>query len=442
MQRVTTVLNHAGFRRYAANISWLMGEKILRMSVGLFVGIWVARYLGPKQFGLLNYAQSLVFLFTTIATLGLDGIVVRELVKDESRRDKLMGSAFGLKLFGAIIILPLLALAVQLTSNDAYTNLLVFIIASSAIFQSFNIIDFYFQSKVLSRYVAWANAIALVISSTIKIALILNEAPLTAFAILVTFDGLVLAVGLAYFYAKSHRQRLLAWRFEWQTAKGLLKDSWPLILSSFAVSIYMKIDQVMIKEMLNAEAVGQYAAAVRLSEAWYFVPMAVASSLFPAIVNAKKQNEHLYHSRLQRLYTLMVGMAIAIAIPTTFLSDWLVNLLYGAQYIQASGVLIIHIWAGVFVFLAVASGKYLTVENMVMKVFYRNISGVIVNIVLNIALIPIVGINGAAIAVLASWMVSGYLYDFFDQDTRMMFKMKSRAIVAYDLFFNINNYKH
>jgi O-antigen/teichoic acid export membrane protein len=83
--------------RYFANTSWLFGEKILRMIVGLFVGIWVARYLGPEQFGLLSYAQSFVGLFTAIATLGLDGIVVRELVKDPSRRDELIGTAFWLK---------------------------------------------------------------------------------------------------------------------------------------------------------------------------------------------------------------------------------------------------------------------------------------------------------------------------------------------------------
>ncbi|HDY85387.1 MAG TPA: flippase, partial [Methylophaga sp.] len=143
--------------RYFQNTSWLMGEKILRMSVGLFVGIWVARYLGPEQFGLLSYAQSFVFLFTVIATLGLDGIVVRELVKDKTQRDVLLGTAFGLKLIGAFLILPILAIAVQLTSNDNYTNLLVFIIASATIFQSFNVIDFYYQSKVLSKYVALAN---------------------------------------------------------------------------------------------------------------------------------------------------------------------------------------------------------------------------------------------------------------------------------------------
>ena len=126
-----------------------MGEKILRMFVGLFVGIWVARYLGPDQFGLLSYAQSFVFLFVAISTLGLDGIVVRELVKDETRRNVLVGTAFGLKFIGALAILPVLGIAIQFTGNDSFTNLLIFIIASATIFQSFNAIDLYFQSKVL-----------------------------------------------------------------------------------------------------------------------------------------------------------------------------------------------------------------------------------------------------------------------------------------------------
>ncbi|MCK5665476.1 MAG: oligosaccharide flippase family protein, partial [Thiotrichaceae bacterium] len=136
LTKLKTLRQHQGFMRYFKNTSWLMGEKILRMGVGLFVGIWVARYLGPEQFGLLSYAQSFVFLFTAIATLGLDGIVVRELVKHSEKRDSLLGTAFGLKLIGAIMILPMLAIAVQLASNDSYTNLLVFIIASATIFQS------------------------------------------------------------------------------------------------------------------------------------------------------------------------------------------------------------------------------------------------------------------------------------------------------------------
>jgi O-antigen/teichoic acid export membrane protein len=407
----------------------MLGEKILRMFVGLFVGIWVARYLGPEQFGLLSYAQSLVFLFTAIATLGLDGIVVRELVKDESRREELLGTAFGLKFIGAILILPVLWLAVQLTSNDTYTNLLVFIIASATVFQSFNVIDFYYQAKVKSKYVALANTLALGVSSVIKIILILTGAPLMAFAAMVTFDAFVLSLGLVFFYKVSSRGRLFSWQFRVSTARRLLKDSWPLILSGLVISVYMKIDQVMIKEMLNSDAVGQYAAAVRLSEAWYFIPMVIANSVFPAIINAKKVSNQLYLQRLQRLYTLMVWMAIGIALPMTFLSNWLTTLLYGQEYQEAGPVLMVHIWAGVFVFLGVAFSKYLTSENLVVKSFYRTTAGAVVNIALNFFLIPVYGILGAAIATLLGQMFANLIYDVFDTELRAHLVIKLRAFL-------------
>jgi len=417
-----------GFMRYFTNTSWLLGERILRMGVGLFVGIWIARYLGPEQFGLFSYAQSFVFLFTAIATLGLDGIVVRELVKDESKRDILLGTAFGLKLIGAIIILPVLFLAVQFTNNDDYTNLLVFIIASATIFQSFNVIDFYYQSKVLSKYVAFANTVVLALSSVIKIVLLLNEAPLLAFAAMTVFDGLVLALGLVYFYIKTSGFKLSGWVFSGAMAKRLLNDSWPLILSGLVISVYMKIDQIMIKEMLNTEAVGQYAAAVRLSEAWYFIPMVVASSLFPAIINAKKQSEELYYARLQKLYDLMVWMAIAIALPMTFLSDWLVGLLYGGQYDQAGSVLTIHIWAGVFLGLAVVKGKWQVSENLTKLHFYGALVSSIFNVILNFVLIPEYGINGAAFATLFSQLSSAYLINYFFKELAGQRKLMNQTL--------------
>ena len=139
LERLKSLKNHQGFMKYFKNTSWLFAEKVLRMVVGIFVAIWVARYLGPEQFGLFSYAGSFVGLFTAFATLGLDGIVIRELVKDEGRRDKLIGTAFWLKFFGAFLVLIVLAIAIIFTSNDTQTNSLIFIIASATIFQSFKI---------------------------------------------------------------------------------------------------------------------------------------------------------------------------------------------------------------------------------------------------------------------------------------------------------------
>jgi O-antigen/teichoic acid export membrane protein len=251
VSKLKSLKDNQGFMKYLKNTSWLFCEKILRMIVGLFVGIWVARYLGPEQFGLFSYAQSFVGLFTAFATLGLDGIVVRELVKDESRRDELIGTAFWMKLFGAFLVLMVLAVAVGFTSNDSLTNSLVFIIASATIFQSFNVIDMYFQAKVMSKYAVFANVISLLLSSMVKIYLIMIKAPLIWFAWSFLFDSFVLACGFLYFFLKNSKLSLKRWSFSKSVAFELLKDSWPLILSGIVVSVYMKIDQVMIKEMLG-----------------------------------------------------------------------------------------------------------------------------------------------------------------------------------------------
>jgi O-antigen/teichoic acid export membrane protein len=421
--------NHEGFVKHFKNTGWLLAEKILRIIVGLFIGVWIIRYLGPEQFGYFSYALSFVGLFTVIATLGLDGIVIRELVKDESRRDELIGTAFLLKLMSAFGVLAILAIAVNFTSNDTSINTLIFIVASATIFQSFNVVDMYFQSKVLSKYLVYVNVISLFLSSMVKIALILNEASLIAFAWVILFDSFVLAIGFIYFYIKNISTfNVKHLKFSKSTAFELLRDGWPLILSSIVVSIYMKIDQVMIKEMINAEAAGQYAAAVKLSEAWYFIPMVIASSLFPAIINAKKQSEEFYYARLQKLYDLMVWLAIAIALPMTFLSDWLVELLYGGQYNQAGNVLAIHIWAGVFVFLGVASGKWFIAENLHRLSFWRTFNGMFVNIILNILLIPKYGVQGAAVATLISYFLAGLLFDVFNNKTKKVFYMKINTI--------------
>lgn len=431
--RLKSVTSHSGFRRYGANTAWVFGEKIFRMIVSLFVGVWVARYLGPEQYGLLSYVQSFVGLFVALAALGLDGIVIRDLVKDPTKRDVLIGTAFWLKLSGSLVILPILAIAIQLTSNDNYTNLLIFIVASATVIQSFSVIDFYFQSKVLSKYVVYSSTISLFISSIIKIALILTKAPLILFAWLIAFDSLIITIGYLYFYSQNNLS-LKNWHFDKQIAINLLQESWPYILSSMVISFYMKIDQIMIKEMMSAEAVGQYAAAVRISEAWYFIPGVLATSLFPAIINAKAQSSTLYNLRLQKLYNFTVWISIAIALPMTFLSNWIINLLYGNAYYQSGTILMIHIWTGVFISLSIVSGKWYINEQFAQLALYRNISGAVVNIILNILLIPHYGIVGVAFATLVSYAMASYLFDLFNQKTRDVFYQKTKSLIFYNLY--------
>lgn len=398
----------------------MFAEQMLRMVAGLLVGIWVARYLGPAQFGVFSYAVAFAALFSAIAKLGLDNIMVRDLVRVPDQRDSYLGTAFWLKLIGAIVMLALIALSTQFTSNDATTNLYIFIIASGTIFQAFEVVDFYFQSKVLSKFVSICKLTQLLISSLIKLYLIFIQADLFWFVLISLVDQFTLAVSLffAYRYQKVggfYRQ------FDRTIAKQLLHDSLPLIFSGLVIAIYMRIDQIMIKEILGEKEVGLYSAAVRISEVWYFIPMIIANSLFPSIVNTKKVSEELYYARLQRLYTLMVWVAISIALPMTFLSDWLITLLYGEAYRAAGQVLMIHIWAGVFVFLGVASSKWFISEGLQKYSTINTVFGAIVNVLLNFLLIPKYGIYGAAIATVLAQSVASYFMNLAFQQTRSNF---------------------
>lgn len=420
--------NHQGFMKYFKNTSWLFGEKILRMIVGLFVGIWVARYLGPAQFGLFSYAQSFVALFSIIATLGLNSIIVRELVKKYYDKDILIGTAFWMMLSTSFFVILLLAISVNFTSNDTFTNILIFIIASGTIFQSFNVIDLYFQSKVLSRYVVYVNIISLALSSIMKIALILNHASLMAFAWVILLDNIILALGFIYFY-KKHNEHFSNWKFDRTIAIKLLKDSSPLIVAGVINSIYMKVDQVMIKEMLDNAQVGYYSATVRLSESWYTIGVIICNSLFPAIVNAKKISEKLYYQRIQNLFLFLIVISYALSISVYFLSDYIILFLYGKEFIEASPVLAIHIFSAIFVYLGVSSGRWLINENKTMLNFYRNLLGMIVNICLNLFFIPKYGIIGAAYASLLAYIAAFYLFDVFLEDTRKIFVLKTKSLI-------------
>jgi O-antigen/teichoic acid export membrane protein len=418
---------HDGFRRYAANTTWMFAEQMLRMVAALLVGIWVARYLGPSQFGLFSYALAFASLFGSIAKLGLDSIVVRDLVTHPEQRDVYLGTAFWLKLIGAVVMLGVIGMTMQFTNSDATTNLYIFIIASGSVFQSFEVVDFYFQSKVLSRFVSICKLTQLVISSLIKLYLIYIHAELFWFVLVSLMDQATLAVTLYLAYRYQGIGGFFG-RFNGIIAKKLLCDSWPLILSGLVIMIYMRIDQIMIKEMLGEKEVGIYTAAVRLSEVWYFVPMLLIRSVAPSLINAKKIGNALYYSRLRKLYSLMIWSAISIAVPIMFLGKWIVVCLYGYDFRDAGNILVLHIWASIFVFLGVASGNWYMNENLQKYSTINTVVGAIVNILLNLILIPLYDIYGAAIATVISYSIAAYFMNLAYSATRKNFYHLSTAL--------------
>jgi O-antigen/teichoic acid export membrane protein len=431
--KILSYKDNQDFLKYFKNTSWLFGEKVLRIVVGIFVGVWIARYLGPERFGLFSYAQSFAGLFVVIANLGLDGIIVRELVKNESRIDEIIGTAFWLKLIGAIAVLCILVISIQFTSDDRYTNILIFIIASAAIFQSFNVIDFYFQSKVLSRYVVFANVISLLISSLVKIVLIILEAPVVAFAWAVLFDSLVLATGLIYFYFRKsshykqfkekHHLKLNAkyLTFKRKAAISLLKDSWPLIIAAMAVVIYKKIDQVMLKNILNNSIeVGYYAAAVQVTKGFSFIPSVVAQSIFPKLISNYQTNID-YKRIFLIINSSLIYFALFLYLFVLQFSDSIISFLYGNEYEKSSTILILHFAVNIFIFAGVMIDKLIILENRQASITLRVLIGVVINIVLNYLLIPQYGAIGAAYATIVSQFFTSVMLLLLFKSSRKYF---------------------
>ncbi len=396
------------FEKYFKNTGWLLFGKVL----SLVVGFLIARYLGPAAFGELSFADAFAAIFAAIGTLGLDSFIIREIIQHPEKRDEILGTSLAMRLAANLIIIPVSLITYLIfhyfSGNPGGNSLaiLVSICASAYLFKSFNIIDSYFQSQVNSKYVVWVQNFCLLFSAVIKIALVYWGAPVIYFAWALVLDSALLAVGLIWMYQRQQMQ-LQRWTFNWERGKSLLQQSWPLILTAVMISIYMKIDQVMLKS-LGSKEVGIYSSAARISESWYFIPVAIVTSVFPAIIHARKTDIERYQKRLQNLYDLLVGISVPVAILISFSANILIHLLYGEQYAGAGDMLSIHIWSGIFVFLGSASSQYLLAEGYTMISFTRTAVGALVNVLLNLWLIPLYGGWGASVATLIAYGVSTF----------------------------------
>ena len=398
----------AAFQKYVKNTGWLLAGKLL----SLVVGFIIARYLGPYAFGDLSFADAFAALFAAVGTLGLDSFIIREIIQHPDKRDEILGTSLVMRLAANAVLIPLAILTYlafrQLSTNETEVSLalLIALCSSAALFKSFNIIDSYFQSQVASKYVVHVQNVCLLLTTGVKIALIYNHAPVLYFAGALVFDSAILALGLLFIY-KRKQVHLHTWTFNWARAKSLIQQSWPLILTAVMISIYMKIDQVMLKSA-GSKIVGIYSAAARISESWYFIPVAIVTSVFPAIIHARKTDIERYHKRLQNLYDLLVAISLPVAILVSIFANQIIHILYGNPY-QGAGILLsIHIWSGIFVFLGSASSQFLLAEGFTLISFSRTAFGALVNVVLNLWLIPIYGALGASIATLIAYASSTF----------------------------------
>ena len=426
-----------GLRRVMGNMGWLMVDRVVRMGLGLFVGVWVARYLGPVQFGSLNFALAFVALFGTLTTLGLEGIVIREVLHNAQDTHEILGTTLALRLGGGLLAVALSITAVRLIQpSDKQALLLVAILSFTLVFQALDTIDSYFQSQVRSKITVWAKNSAFLIFAGVRVWLICAKAPVWWFAAASAGEIALGAIGLMIGYRLSGG-RMLRWRSNQKKAAYLLQQSWPLIFSGLAIMIYVRLDTVMLKVMQGDLAVGLYSAATRVSEVWYFIPTAIVSSVSPAIMRVKDKPE-LFYSRMRKLFSLMTLTAYVVGTIVALSSRAIIHILYSNGYSAAAPVLAVHIWASVFVFLGAAQAPWDLSKNLLTLSLYRTVAGAVINATMNLYLIPRYSAMGAAIATVISYAVSAVFANAFSAKTRPIFYMQMRALLP-SKFWDLSN---
>lgn len=395
-------------QKVLGNTGWLMGERLTRMLLGLIVGAWVARYLGPAQFGELSYALAFTVFFQAVANLGLDGIVVRDIASMPEKSSEILGTALRLRICSGVLAwCAAMASVLVIRSGDTQALILVALVACGTIFQSADTVDLWFQSQSQSRRTVIVKLVTMFITNGIKIGLILYHSSVVAFAAVQLLEVALGAVSLMWAYRKFPASA--EWIATWQTAKQLLHESWPLLLGGISVVIYMRINQLMLREMVGERELGIYSAVLPFAEVWNFIPVTICTSIAPLMARQKVESDALFYESLQKLFSILTFMAVLIAISVAIASPSIVNMLLGPKFKESVPVLAIQAFAAIPIFSGVAQSIWIINERKSRLALIKTISGAISSVILNLILIPTYGAKGAAFATVVSQLISAVL---------------------------------
>lgn len=415
-------------RRILVNIAWLIGDKLIRLGVGVWISASIARHLGPDQFGALNYAMALVALFTAFSVVGLTDIVVRDLVRMPERSAVILASAFWMRIVGGLFVLLLSAGTIGvLDPGDHRAMLLVLIVGAGPLLQTMDLVDQQYQALNQVRAIVVIRNVSFALISIARVVALLAHATITVFAILATAEFLVVGA-MMWRYAHGHGRGLSPGAASFAECQRLFRDAWPLLVRLVAIGIYMRIDQVLIGQLLGDRQVGMYAAAARISEIWYLVPVMVMTGVVPRLAHIHSVSKADYERQLVIVMRSLFWASVGVALFMTIAAPFVVRLFYGAAFGAAATVLAVHVWAGLFVALGCASSAWFVNEGLTRYGLYQAVAGAICGVAVNLVLIPAAGIVGAAVTVLISYFVSAFLFNLLFPATRPIFRLQLRAI--------------
>lgn len=412
--------------KFIKNTGWMVFAQIYQMLIQLIIGVISARYLGPSNYGTFSYGASYVSFFTIIAALGLEGIVVKEMVANRKEEATVLGSSILMRLVAGLLSMFAVYIIVRAVNpNDQILLTVTFLQSIALLFNAFNIIDTWYQSYLKSKVSTIIRCISYTVVSGYKVFLLITGKSVEWFAFSTSFDSILIAIMFLIAYKKHGGQRLKA---DFTQIKQLFIKSYHLVISYMMAVVYSQMDRIMIGRMIDQTHVGYYAAAATICNMWLFIPQAITNSARPIIMELKGKNEDLYITRIKQLNAAIFWIGVVFSVAISVMSTFIINILYGNNYIDAKGPLMLIIWSTVFSSLSYSRATWMICENK--QNYAKNIMlwGVLINLTLNFILIPIVGINGAAIATLTTEIVTCLIAPYFYKDIRVFVRYVYEAM--------------
>lgn len=418
--------------RETRNAAWIIGGRIVQMVISLIVGVLTARFLGPGNFGLINYGSAYVAFFTALCNLGLNSVIIKDFVDNPDEQGEAIGSALVMRLISSILSAILTVAIVSIIDKDEPLTITVVALCSvGSIFHIFETFNFWFQNQYKSKITSMASLCAYVSTAGYKILLLILGKDVRWFAFASSVDYIAVALFLWIAY-KSHNGAKL--KFSLRKSKALLSISYNYILSSIMVALYGQTDKLMLKQMLGEIAVGYYATATGICAMWTFVLQAIIDSVYPSILRLKKESQVAYQRKNRQLYAIVFYVSSFVSIGFLALGKPIVNILYGEAYLPAVPILRIVTWYTAFSYLGVARNAWIVSEGRQKYLKYMYGCAAAMNVMLNAVLIPSMGGVGAALASLITQIFTSVVLPMFFSEMRPNVKLMIDAICMRDVF--------
>jgi O-antigen/teichoic acid export membrane protein len=400
--------SNTGIKKYLTNLTWLSIGRLALMATSFATLIVAARILGPESYGILNYVLSFVGLYGIIANLGIDGVVFRELTSRKEARNLILNNALALRFSTGCFAVISVLITLLFIKEDPHTEFLMFLFSLSFLTQTFSLLSFDFLKDAQGKYVTIAQVCTSILSNALKIAVLFFYNSLTLYILVLVLEGLLL--GVFYLYQMKLLKRSgLELKLNKKELVYTLSLSLPLMLVALCTELYARIDQIMLKHLLDIQAVGYYAAAVRITELWYFIPTLILGSLFPAFINTQ-HNTSEYDKRMRMMIMSLIVVGSILSIVIYFSSSILIKIIYGDGFSASVPILSIYILSLVGSFLSFLFYQDLFIKNKIFLIIIISSAGAVANILLNLMWIPAYGAAGAAWSTVLSYSMLPLIY--------------------------------